>query len=158
MFFLFLILSGSFRHSHSSVPLRNMRFCWTAGARPPERVACLPKQRRRQVSAGVPVGPHSPGAVRVRRMKVSSNRFVRFAIVAVLVFSGINLPFLMGGVSTGPNVDYFLGVTGWLCVHRGGNGFSVEHIYFSSLTAELCLAVSLTWILSKALPGSRKKV
>jgi len=91
-------------------------------------------------------------------MKVSSNRFVRFAIVAVLVFSGINLPFLMGGVSTGPNVDYFLGVTGWLWVHREGKGFSIEHIHFSALAAELGLAVSLTWILSKALPSSRRKV
>jgi hypothetical protein len=29
MLFLFLILSGPFRSSHSPVPLRNMRFCGT---------------------------------------------------------------------------------------------------------------------------------
>ena len=91
-------------------------------------------------------------------MKRSSKDCISFVTMTVLMFIGINLPFLMGGVSTGPNVDYFLGVTGWLWVHREGKGFSIEHIYFSALAAELCLAVSLTWILSKALPGSRKKV
>ncbi len=88
-------------------------------------------------------------------MKTSSKDCISFVTMTVLMFIGINLPFLMGGVSSGPNVDSFLGMTGWLWLHRGSEGVSIERVYLLRLPIEIGLAVFLTWILSRTLHGSR---
>jgi hypothetical protein len=90
-------------------------------------------------------------------VKGSAKRFIAFAVMTLLVFLATNLPFLMGGVSTGPNVDSSLGVTGWLSVHRGSHGVSVELVHIALLFVEIALAGLLTWLLSKALRAVRRR-
>ena len=77
-----------------------------------------------------------------------------FATMTVLIFMGLNL-LLTGWMSTGPHLYLQLGLTGWLELHRYRGDWLVEHVGVLRLLAEICLAVVLTWILSKALARLR---
>ena len=81
--------------------------------------------------------------------------WLSFIIMTVLVFIGMNLPFLCGGVTTGPNRWVELGVTGWLQLHQQVDRWSVEEFDFRRLAAEVCIAILLTWMLSKAVTRFR---
>jgi hypothetical protein len=80
-----------------------------------------------------------------------------FATMALLIFVATNIPSLMGGVTTGPNryVEVGIGGFGWLRLHQDGSRWSVEDVDFRMLLAELLIAATLTWLLSKMLSRRR---
>lgn len=84
-------------------------------------------------------------------MTIRYKGWLSVVAMAVLVFIGINLPFLSrGGITTGPHRYLQVGVTGWLQLHQQVDRWSVEEVDFRLLAAEVCIAILLTWILSKA--------
>jgi hypothetical protein len=73
-------------------------------------------------------------------MRMPSKNVVSFVVMTMLVFCGTSLFGLFGGVSSGPNVDSTLGLFGWLWLHRGSDGVSIQDFYFAQFCCEICLA------------------
>jgi len=70
------------------------------------------------------------------------------AVMGVLVFITLNF-ILCDDVSlSAPEEDLSFG---WLAFHRHGVTWSFEHFHLCSLVLEICVAVGLTWLLSKML-------
>ena len=88
-------------------------------------------------------------------MNASVKHFASFTLMTVLVFTGNGLLGMMGGDSSGPNVDGFVGLPGWLWVHRGSDGISIEEFNFSYLVASICLSILTTFYLSWQLHETR---
>lgn len=78
-------------------------------------------------------------------------RVVSFATMVVLVFIATSIPSLWGGVSTGPHLYIDVGLFGWMRLHRYGTAWSVEQVDVRFLIADICIAILLTWGLSKML-------
>jgi hypothetical protein len=91
-------------------------------------------------------------------MNSSGKRYLSFVAMTVLIFAGSSLFGLFGGVSTGPNLDCFIGVPPffWLIVHRGSRGVSFENFQFVPFIFAVCFSILIAWILLRLLHGTRK--
>jgi len=78
-------------------------------------------------------------------MTTFQNR-LSFVAMAVLISLGIQIV-SCSSVTTGPHLYLYLG---WLELHRYGEHWSVEHIYFRALIAILLISGLLAWFLAKA--------
>jgi hypothetical protein len=89
-------------------------------------------------------------------MKTTVKRFVSFTTMTILVFTGNGrLGLMKGGFSSGPNVDAFVGIHGWLWIQKGSHGVSIVQFDFRFLIASICLSILVTWYLSRQLNGTR---
>jgi hypothetical protein len=75
--------------------------------------------------------------------------------MTIVIFIGMSL-LLGGGISTGPHVYWYWGLTHWLTLHRYGDNWSVDDIKFLSVVVEIAVAVLLTWVLLKILAVVRQ--
>ena len=84
-------------------------------------------------------------------MTQSIKSVVSFATMVILVFIATCIPSLWGGVSTGPHLYIDVGLFGWMRLHRYGTRWLIEDVDVRFLIADICIAILLTWALSKIL-------
>src|ERR1700720_2110006 len=90
-------------------------------------------------------------------MKGSNKRFAWFAVTTVLIFAGVNLPFVISRIPENKSSPpCIVGMTGWLWVNLGTEGPYVERVFIARLAGEILFAACATWILSKALRYVRR--
>jgi hypothetical protein len=80
-------------------------------------------------------------------MRTDFKHIASFVTMATLIFIGMTV-LLVGGISTGPNEIYSLGLTGWLSILKRHTTFSINAFSFFSLLLEISVALALTGLLS----------
>jgi hypothetical protein len=88
-------------------------------------------------------------------MTLLNKNLASFVIMAILIFTGMNLVGLMDTFQSGPN---FYTPLGWLTIHRGLDYTTIEGFSFLKLLLETGIVFGLTWLLSKILPSSRNEL